>query len=99
MASDRRCALRISDRGVFVDGDRVSPVEAAAYCKRQPGGAAVEIVSNPTHDWDLSVHGMVLHEDAVTTTEWAETRSALERERVWFFVRNPLADPPPEPSK
>ena len=49
---ERRCTLRISARGIFVDGDPMSSVDAVAYCKRTEG-ALVRIEDGaPAHEWD-----------------------------------------------
>lgn len=51
-AHARRCTLRISPRGIFVDGDPMSRVDAVAYCKRTEG-ALVRIEDGaPATEWD-----------------------------------------------
>ena len=49
---ERRCTLRVSARGISVDGDPMSRVAAVAYCKRT-GGALVRIEDGaPPREWD-----------------------------------------------
>lgn len=84
-----RCTLRISQRGIFVDGEPRSRADAVAYCKGT-AGAVVVIEDNAQRGWDATAGTMVVIEDKATKAEWDETRSALQREGVRIYVRGPL---------
>ena len=51
-APDARCTLRVSARGVYVDGDPVTSAQAIVACKRTPGGAVVIVADDaPPQAW------------------------------------------------
>jgi hypothetical protein len=91
---DLRCTLRISQRGVLVDGEPMSRADAVAYCKGTAGGAIVVIEDNAATEWDAKARAMVVIEDNATKAVWDETRAALQRERVRIYVRGPLCYDP-----
>lgn len=94
-SQDMRCMLRISQRGIFVDGEPKSRADAVAYCKGT-AGAIVVIEDNATDAWDQAARAMVVIEDRATKDEWDETRSALQRAGVPIYIRGPLCyDPRP----
>lgn len=90
-SQDMRCTLRISQRGIFVDGEPRSRADAVAYCKGTPGGAMVVIEDKATRsEWDATTRAMLVIEDRATQSEWPEMRSALQREGVRIYIRGPL---------
>jgi hypothetical protein len=88
-----RCTLRISQRGILVDGDPRSRAEAVAYCKRT-AGAVVVIEGNTRREWNSAARGIVELRDTALEAEWDATRLALEREGVRIYVRGPLCYDP-----
>ena len=89
-----RCTLRISQRGMFVDGEPTARADAVAYCKATPGGAVVVVETYETSAWDPTTRAMIVSDDTATQAEWTVTRAALEREGVRIYVRGPLCPGP-----
>lgn len=88
-----RCSLRISQRGILVDGDPRSRADAVAYCKRT-AGAVVVIEDNARREWDKAAGAMVEIKDTAIHAEWDATRLALQREGVRIYIRGPLCNDP-----
>jgi hypothetical protein len=89
-SSDWRCAVRITERGILVDGAPMSRVEAIARCKHAPGGAVVVIEHGSETRWDPVLDALVSIKSTTTQTVWAELRAELAHEGVRVYVRGPL---------
>jgi hypothetical protein len=49
--SETRCTLRVSTKGILVDGDRKSRAEAVATCKRTAGAIVIIDDNAPADEW------------------------------------------------
>ena len=84
-----RCTLRISQRGIFVDGDPMSRADAVAHCKHT-AGAMVVFDDSATQRSDKTGNAIIVLNPSTTAAEWDATRSALQREGVRIYIRGPL---------
>ncbi len=46
-----RCTLRVSSKGIYVDGDPASRADAIAVCKRRAGAIVVLEDDAPAEEW------------------------------------------------
>lgn len=76
--SQARCVVRISERGTFVDGERMSRGDVVAHCKRAPGGAVLAAE----------------YPSAAIESELEQTKSALDREGVRVYREGPICYEP-----
>jgi hypothetical protein len=76
--SQDRCVVRISERGTFVDGERMSRADAVAHCKRAPGGAVLASE----------------YPNAAIESELEQTKSALDREGVRVYRQGAICYEP-----
>lgn len=51
-SDERRCTLRVSQQGTFVDGEAMSRVDAVAFCKRTAGAMVVIEDDVLCTDWE-----------------------------------------------
>lgn len=61
-----RCTLRVSTKGIYVDGDPMSQAEAVAICKRRAGAIVVLEDAAPKDAWKklemaLRREGIAIH--------------------------------------
>jgi hypothetical protein len=71
----------------------MSRADAIAYCRQTAGAIVVVEDPTPSPEWDVTNHAFVVNDDEPTRavkTEWAETRSALQRRiptrrNVWIL--------------
>src|SRR5262245_30909888 len=82
-AEPMRCLLRISTRGIFVDGDLMSRAAAITICKRRAGATVVLEEDAPKATWD-QIRAELEHAHV----------SILMRGRIappWECIDNPFA--------
>ena len=76
-----RCTLRISQRGIFVDGDPMSRADAVAHCKHT-AGAMVVFDDSATQRSDKTGNAIIVLNPSTTAAEWDATRSAVTYEQL-----------------